>query len=81
MTIFSSDPLPRLAAVQLEKPKRKLGMLINKHGGIFIVTSILKGSYAAEAHPKIHEGDKLLAVNGNEISLSDKIPACLLEKV
>ena len=49
-------------------------MLINKHGGIFIVTSILKGSYAAEAHPKIHEGDKLLAVNGNEVSLSDKVP-------
>ena len=61
--------------MEIEKPKRKLGLVLTRHCGYpsaVTVDSVIEGSFAAEAHPKIHDGDTLLAVNGTEVFLSDQ---------
>jgi len=62
--------------LEIEKPKRKLGLVLTRHLGFpsaVTVDSVIGGSFAAEAHPKIHDGDTLLSVNGKEVVLSDKM--------
>ena len=62
--------------MEIEKPKRKLGLVLTRHCGYpsaVTVDSVIEGSCAAEAHPKIHGGDTLLAVNGKEVFLCDKM--------
>ena len=70
-------PLPRIGAdPEIQKPKCKLGMVLTRHCGspsAVTVHNVIEGSCAAEAHPKIHDGDTLLAVNGKEVSLSLKM--------
>jgi C-terminal processing protease CtpA/Prc len=62
--------------LEIEKPKRKLGLVLTRHCGYpsaVTVDSVIEGSCAAEAHPKIHGGDTLLAVDGKDVFLSDKM--------
>ena len=62
--------------MEVEKPKRKLGLVLTRHCGFpsaVTVDSVIEGSLAAKAHPKIHDGDTLLSVNGKEVFLSDKM--------
>ena len=51
-------------------------MVLTRHCGspsAVTVHNVIEGSCAAEAHPKIHDGDTLLAVNGKEVSLTHKM--------
>jgi hypothetical protein len=69
---LSVSSQPRSKSVPPLEGHRKIGMLLVRHAKsndpqAVVVENILDGSCAAESHPKIQEGDKLLCVNGKQV--------------